>query len=58
MQFAYRCAPWKVTSRAESLVLRALQFQKIGVCRKFSGGAGVSHCPNESFVEGQFNVGA
>jgi hypothetical protein len=33
--------------------LQALQFKKIGVCREFPGGAGISHHgPSEYFVEG------
>jgi hypothetical protein len=35
---ADRCAPWKISDGAENPVLQALQFQKIGVCRKFPGG--------------------
>jgi hypothetical protein len=32
--------------------LQALQFQKMGVCRKLPGGAGRSHYwPNECFME-------
>jgi hypothetical protein len=38
MQIMDRCAPWKLDNGAENLVLQALQFQKIGVCRKFPGG--------------------
>jgi hypothetical protein len=34
MQFAFWCAPWKVASDAENLVLQALQFQKMGICRE------------------------
>jgi hypothetical protein len=30
--FAGQWAPWEVTNGAESLVLYALQFQKLGVC--------------------------
>jgi hypothetical protein len=37
MQFANRCAPWKLTTGAENLVLQALQFKQMGVCRKFTG---------------------
>jgi hypothetical protein len=43
MKFADRCAPWKIVNSAENRVLQALQFQKIGVSRKFPGGAGISH---------------
>jgi hypothetical protein len=42
MQIADGFAPCKIASVAENLVLQALQFQKIGVCRKFSGWAGIS----------------
>jgi hypothetical protein len=37
------CAPWKFTSGVENLVLQALQFQKVGICRKFPCGASISH---------------
>jgi hypothetical protein len=43
MQIADQCAPWKIASGAENLVLQVLQFQKVGVCRKFPGWAGISH---------------
>jgi hypothetical protein len=53
MQIADRCAPWKISNNAENPVLQALKFQKISVCRKLPGGAGISHHgPNEYFVEG------
>jgi hypothetical protein len=53
MQFSDRCAPWKIASGAENLILQALQFQQMVICRKFPGGRSVSHygC-NEGFVEG------
>jgi len=38
-----QCAPWKVTNGAVILVLQVLQFQKIGICHKLPGGAGISH---------------
>jgi hypothetical protein len=38
VQLADWCEPWKFTSGAESLVLQALQFQKVDICRKFPGG--------------------
>jgi hypothetical protein len=44
MQFADWCAPWKFANSAENHVLQALQFQKIGVCRKFPGGASDCDC--------------
>jgi hypothetical protein len=51
MQFSDWCAPWKVANRAESLVLQVLQFQQVGICRKFPGGGSISHYgPNECFV--------
>jgi hypothetical protein len=37
--------------------LQALQFQQVGICRKFPGRGSISHYgPNECFVEGEFNV--
>jgi hypothetical protein len=36
-------APWKISNGVEKLVLQALQFQEVGVCRKFPGGASISH---------------
>jgi hypothetical protein len=41
-QISDRWAPWKAANHAENLV-QELQFQKVGVCRKFLGGAGISH---------------
>jgi hypothetical protein len=38
VQLADRCAPWKITSGAENLVLQALQFQKMGICLKTKAG--------------------
>jgi hypothetical protein len=35
MQFSDWCAPWKVANGAENLVLQALQFPQMGICRKF-----------------------
>jgi hypothetical protein len=43
VQLAKRCAPWKFTNGAENFVLQALQFQEVGICRKFPGGASTSH---------------
>jgi hypothetical protein len=37
------CAPWKVCSRVENLVLQALQFLEVDVCPKFPGGTSISH---------------
>jgi hypothetical protein len=38
---------------ADSLVLQAVQFQKIGVCCELPDWAGISHYrPNESFGKG------
>jgi hypothetical protein len=49
------CEPWKIVSSAMNPVLQALQFHDI--CYKFPDGARISHYkPNESFVEGQFNI--
>lgn len=57
MQIADRCAIWKAASSAENLVLQALRFRKVGECRKFPGGAGISHCGlNECFMDSSFNV--
>jgi hypothetical protein len=39
MQFAGRCAPWKVTNDAEKLVLQALQFQKMVAANSQAGQA-------------------
>jgi hypothetical protein len=41
MQIANWCAPWKVASFAENVVLQALQLQEMNFCRKFLGRAGV-----------------
>jgi hypothetical protein len=43
VKIADRCAPWKIANGAENPVLQALQFQEVGVRRKFSGGANLSH---------------
>jgi hypothetical protein len=57
MQFADRRVPWKIVNGAENLVLQALQFQQMGICRKLPGGTNISHYgSNECFVDGQFNV--
>lgn len=42
MQVACRCAPWKIASCAEHLVVQTLHFQKMGVCRNLPGWAGIS----------------
>jgi hypothetical protein len=34
-------APWKVANGAENIVLQALQFQQVGICRKFPGGGSI-----------------
>jgi hypothetical protein len=53
------CVPWKFVSGAENPVLHELQFHYMGICSKSPGGTGMSHHrPNESFIEGQFNVSA
>jgi hypothetical protein len=45
-------SPWKVSSDAKNLVLQTMLFQKVGVCRKLPGWAGIIHCqPNSSFLE-------
>ena len=47
-----RFAPWKIANSAENLVLQALQFQMMGVCRRLPGGAVISHYrPNKFFIE-------
>jgi hypothetical protein len=57
MHITNRYAPWKFANDAENPVLQALQFHWLGISRKFPGGTGLSHYrPNESFMEGQFNV--
>jgi hypothetical protein len=38
-----RCALRKFTSGAQNHVLQALQFQKVGVCRKCPGGVSIRH---------------
>jgi hypothetical protein len=38
-----KCAPWKIANDVENLVLQALQFLELGVCRKFPGGEDKSH---------------
>jgi hypothetical protein len=43
MQIADQCAPWKIASGAEKLVLQALELKKMCVCRKLSGMALISH---------------
>jgi hypothetical protein len=51
MQIADRCAIWKAASSAVNLIWLALQFPKVGECRKFPGGAGVTHYGlNECFM--------
>jgi hypothetical protein len=51
------CANWKAASGAENLILQVQQSQKMGVCRNFPGGTGISHYgPNKRFVEGELNV--
>jgi hypothetical protein len=52
-----RCVPWNIVSIVENSILQSLHFQYMGVCSKFPGGSGISK-PNESFVNGQFNVSA
>ena len=47
MQFAGRCGTWRFTFRVEKLVLQALQFQNMGVGRKFSDGVGINHATEE-----------
>jgi len=37
-----RWAPWIAANHSTNLV-QELQFQKVGVCRKFLGGAGINH---------------
>jgi ribosomal protein S19E (S16A) len=53
MEFSDLCAPWKIVNGAENLVLQALQFEQMGICRKFPGGRSISHYgSNDCFVEG------
>jgi hypothetical protein len=52
MQFADLRVPWKIGKGAEYLVLQALQFQQMGICREFPEGTSISHeGSNECFVE-------
>jgi hypothetical protein len=52
MQISDLWAIWKAAISAENLVLQALQFGKVGECRKFPGGASISHYGlNECFME-------
>jgi len=41
-QMLDRWAPWKAANHSKNLV-QELQFQTVGVCRKFLGGAGINH---------------
>jgi hypothetical protein len=51
MQFSDQCAPWKIANGAENLVLQALQFQQMGICRKFPDERSISYYEsNECFV--------
>lgn len=43
MQITGHCAPWKVASCVENLVLQVLQFQKMCFCCVFPGGTGMTH---------------
>jgi hypothetical protein len=43
VQIAYWCAPLKISCGAENRILQALQFQVVGVCRKFLDGASINH---------------
>jgi hypothetical protein len=43
MQIADWHVPWKIANGAENLGLQALQFQQMGICRKFPGGTSISH---------------
>jgi hypothetical protein len=57
MQVADRCETCKYVSGTEKLVLHVPQFQKIGVCGEFPGGARICHYgPNKCFMEGYFNI--
>jgi hypothetical protein len=51
VQIVDQCAPWKISSGAENLVLQA-QFQEVGVCHKLLGGASIGHYwSNQCFME-------
>jgi hypothetical protein len=53
VQIADRCVPWKISNGAENLVLQALQFQEVGVRRKFPGGASIgNYWSNQRSMEG------
>jgi hypothetical protein len=50
MQLAGPCVPWKIASSAKNVVLEVLQFQNMGVCSKFAGGAGISHYRKNEYL--------
>jgi hypothetical protein len=57
VQIADRYAPLKISNGAENLVLQALQFLKIDVCRKFSGGENISHYwSDQCLMEDNINI--
>jgi hypothetical protein len=41
LRLADRCAPWRCTDRAENPALQVLQYQNVGICSKFPGGASI-----------------
>jgi hypothetical protein len=43
MQIADQCAPCSIASNTENLLLHALQFQNIDVCRRLPGREDISH---------------
>jgi hypothetical protein len=54
-----RGVPWQFASGAEGLVLKALKFHYMCICRKLLGRTGVSHYRSiESFMESQFTITA
>jgi hypothetical protein len=50
MQFSDRCAPWKIASGVENLVLQELQVQRMDLCRKFLRGTSISHYGSNDFL--------
>jgi hypothetical protein len=44
MHIIYQCAPWKVASRVDNLVVQALQFQNMCVWYNISSWAHINHC--------------
>jgi hypothetical protein len=59
MQFADRCAPFKIASSVENSVLLALQFQEANFRRILSGGKDINiYRSNYGFIKNKFNINA